>query len=65
MAGVVMAVRCAVVILGTSKPLLVETISNAAELSGVVVLIPTFCEYPFMAMKKVSNNVSKFVLDIL
>ena len=40
-AGVTMAFRCVAVNLGKSNPLLVEETSNAAEVSGAVVPIPT------------------------
>ena len=51
LAGVGIVVKSVVDVnetLGTSKPLLVKSISNAAELSGnaPVVCIPTFCAYP-------------------
>ncbi len=41
-----MAVRCAVVILGVSIPIVVDETSSIAEASGAapVVLIPTFCD---------------------
>jgi hypothetical protein len=53
-AGDAIALRCAVVILGINKPLVVEVISKAAEASGFYVLIPTWAK-----VLAVNNNAAK------
>ena len=50
-----MAARCAAVILGSNKPLVVLVKSNCAEAAGVVVPIPTFWPLPVI-IKEINDK---------
>ena len=54
-AGETIASRCAVVIRGGKKPLVIELASNTAEASGVAVPIPT-CAYKHICSKTKMGN---------
>jgi hypothetical protein len=61
-AGLAMAFRCAVFILGGSNPFVVLLTSSCAEAAGVVVPIPIFCAMLVIAKAKKTNIVNAFFI---
>ena len=58
-AGLAIALRCAVVIRGISKPREVEYNSSKDELSGLVVPIPTLSDWAITVFGKDIVNINK------
>jgi hypothetical protein len=56
--GASITIRCAAVILGGKKPLVVLLTSNCADAAGVVVPIPTRCAMPFIVQAKKTKMVN-------
>jgi hypothetical protein len=63
-AGLAMASRCAVVIRGGKKPLVVLFRSNTADPAGVVVPIPTFWAILVIVMAKQNKIANSFFMTV-
>jgi hypothetical protein len=60
--GFEMAMRCAAVIRGSKKPLVVLLKSNSADAFGVGVPMPTFCVCADNVKKQIMHRKNKFFM---